>query len=72
MAYDDPNLLNDVQTFDNQFGLLGFNADGHILKIVNQSGQAGPLPGQDPTGSWENEEAMDVEWAQVIAPWREH
>ena len=48
------------------------------LKIYNQSGKnisariAQPggngVPAVDPTGGWEGEEALDVEWAHAIAP----
>ena len=39
--------------------------------MLNQNGQATSLPATDPTGAadnWENEEALDVEWAHAIAP----
>jgi hypothetical protein len=75
-AYDDPALLNssaanfassDLHKFDAQFGL----ADPPSFVKLNQSGGT-TLPGVDPAGpgitSWEGEEALDVEWAHVVAP----
>jgi hypothetical protein len=61
-AYNDPNLANDLQVFDQQFGLP--NA---ALSVFNQIGGT-YLPETDPTGMWEAEEALDVEWAHAMAP----
>lgn len=77
-AYDNPNLVNstsssfstsDLAKFDAQFGL----ADPPSFKKLNQNGGT-TLPGTDPAGAgnangtWELEEALDVEWAHAIAP----
>jgi hypothetical protein len=75
-AYDDPNILDAVDAFDSQFGLT---ADGQTLyqqygpasafvTVLNQSGQTDNLPAADPSGGWEEEEALDVEWAHALAP----
>jgi autotransporter-associated beta strand protein len=60
----DPNFsTSDLHVFDQQFGLpdppsfLKLAADGSIN-----------YPGTDPSGSWETEESLDVEWAHAIAP----
>jgi hypothetical protein len=63
-AYDDPNLAADLQTFDAQFGL----PDPPSFTQINQNGGSGSTVGVDPTGGWEIEEALDVEWAHAIAP----
>ncbi len=80
-AYDQPGFLNstdpnwstsDLAQFDAQFGL----PDPPSFTKVNQNGSTSNLPGTDPSGptsqsgsgSWELEEALDVEWAHVIAP----
>ncbi len=86
VAYDDPNIFQDVDSFDQQFGLSNsvptlydeYGAASSFLTVMNQDGQASPLPGQDqgdptatppvPPGVWEGEEIMDVEWAHAIAP----
>ena len=61
-AYDDPNIQVDLNVFSSQFGL----APTTITK-VNQSGGS-TVPAADPTGGWELETALDVEWAHAIAP----
>ena len=71
--YDDPNALSDVNAFSAYYGLPQFGgAGGPTFKKVNQSGQASPLPGTDPSGpstsDWELEESLDIEWAHVMAP----
>jgi subtilase family serine protease len=61
-AYDDPNIQNDLNVFDSQFGLPNI-----AVTRVNQSGGTS-YPSADPTGGWETEEALDVEWAHAVAP----
>ena len=61
-AYNDPNIQSDLNTFDSQFGLPATT----VLR-VNESGGAS-YPSSDPTGGWELEESLDVEWAHAIAP----
>ncbi|HWE39804.1 MAG TPA: choice-of-anchor Q domain-containing protein, partial [Isosphaeraceae bacterium] len=77
-AYDDPAFLNsidpnfkssDLAVFDQQFGL----PDPPSFTKVNQTGGT-TLPGTDPngagfpSGTWEMEEALDIEWAHAMAP----
>jgi subtilase family serine protease len=61
-AYNDPNIGNDLHQFDQQFGLPDPN-----LNVTQQliNGQPPPV---DPTGGWEMEQALDVEWAHAMAP----
>ncbi len=71
-AYDDPTVQTDLQTFDKSFGL----PDVTVAKVNENGGTS--LPGVDPNkpgtlgwylyGDWEEEEALDVEWAHAIAP----
>lgn len=45
-----------------------YNQTGtNITSTISTSGQNG-VPSEDPTGGWEDEEALDVEWAHAIAP----
>ncbi len=61
-AYDDPNIANDLNTFDTQFGLPSCTtANGCFTKATPQGLPAGN------TG-WALEESLDVEWAHAIAP----
>jgi hypothetical protein len=57
--YYDPNTQNDVNVFDSQFNLPAPNL------IIDKLPSATTT---DPTGNWENEESIDVEWAHAIAP----
>ncbi len=63
-AYNDPNALGDLEAFDAHFGL----ANPPSFTQMNQSGQTTSLPGTDPTGGWEVEESLDIEWAHALAP----
>jgi subtilase family serine protease len=59
-AYDDPNAAADLATFSTQFGLPP--AD---LTVVFSTGTR---PALDPSGGWELEESLDIEWAHAMAP----
>jgi hypothetical protein len=61
-AYDDPNIANDLHRFDLQFQL----PDPTFIKINQNGGTV--FPPTDPTGGWEGEIALDVEWSHAIAP----
>jgi hypothetical protein len=79
-AYNDPNIVQALDTFDTQFGLTSigptlyqqYGPASSFLTVLNQYGQATSLPTTDPNGpgtdNWEVEEALDVEWAHAIAP----
>jgi len=59
-AYDDPNAAGDLALFSSIFGLPP--AD---LTVVYASGSQ---PALDPTGGWELEESLDIEYAHAMAP----
>lgn len=59
-AFHSPTALADLQTFSTQFGLKAPN-----LTVVFASGTK---PAQDPTGGWELEAALDLQWAHAMAP----
>ncbi len=61
-AYNDPDIQSDLNTFDTEFGVASTT-----IKVVNQTGGS-TLPSADPTGGWEVEESLDVEWAHAMAP----
>ena len=81
-AYGDPEIDASLDAFDRQFSLTTsgptlyqeFGAASSFLTVLNEYGQAAPLPSTDPTGpggdNWETEEALDVEWAHATAPGR--
>ncbi len=75
--YDDPNLVDsssanfgtsDLAKFDRAFGL----ADPPSFTKYNEDGQTTNLPDTGPIApgrdSYQTDEALDVEWAHVIAP----
>jgi hypothetical protein len=80
-TYNDPNIFSDADMFDQQFGASSdssqtlyqqFGPTSSFLKEFNQAGQqinpshtSVPI---DPTGGWEFEESLDVEYAHAIAP----
>lgn len=59
-AYDDPNAVADLNAFSAQFGLKA-----PVFKVIYASGTQ---PAVDPTGGWELEESLDIEWAHAMAP----
>jgi subtilase family serine protease len=61
-AYDDPTAAADLQTFSTQFGIPYLASD---FEVVYASGTKPPL---DPSGGWEIEEALDIEYAHAMAP----
>ncbi len=60
-AYNQPNILSNLQTFDLTYGL----AAPPSFTVVNQSGGS-TLPAADQ--GWGLEESLDVEWAHAMAP----
>ena len=64
-AYNNPNIISDLSGFDAYFGL----SDPPSFSVLNEFGGTN-LPGKDPfgKGGWSVEEALDVEWAHVMAP----
>jgi len=78
-AYDYPTAYHDLQTFDAAFGLSDlqlYSASGNTgpyFRRVAQDGSANypptdPAGAGNPQGTWEVEEALDIEWAHSIAP----
>jgi subtilase family serine protease len=59
--YDDPDIASDLSAFDRAFGLPN-------PPSFNKYTQSGWTPAADPTGNWEAQEALAVEWAHAIAP----
>lgn len=60
-AYNDPNVVSDLQTFDTQFGLPTCN-DTNGCFTKNTQG----TPATD--SGWAMEISLDVQWAHSIAP----
>jgi hypothetical protein len=62
-AYNDPNIIADLDHFDEQYGLPAETASS--FRVVNQAGQASPLPTNDTTG-WSGEESLDVDTVRGV------
>jgi len=61
-AYDDPNAAADLRAFSAQFGLPFSREKFHVVYA------SGAVPPVDPTGGWEMEESLDIEYAHAMAP----
>ncbi len=61
-AYDDPNAAADLAFFSSQFGLPFSSSKFQVVYA------GGSVPPQDPTGGWELEEALDIEYSHAMAP----
>ena len=59
-AYNDPNLLSDLATFDSKYGLAAPS-----IKVVSESGGS---PTASNNADWGLETSLDVEWAHAVAP----
>jgi hypothetical protein len=59
-AFDDPTAAADLAAFSNQFDL----PPGRLTVVYAQ----GTQPALDPTGGFELEESLDIEWAHAMAP----
>ena len=80
-AYDDPKLVSstsagyatsDLHNFDAYYGLPDFGGSGPAFTKLDENGGTN-YPSTQPGGSnWEQEEALDVEWAHAIAPHGQH
>jgi len=79
-ACNDPTIVHDVDAFDQQFGVAAtgstlyqqYGAAASFLTVYDQNGHvinpgATSVP-VDPSGGWEGEEALDIEWAHAMAP----
>ena len=64
-AYNDPNINADLQTFDSHYGLPTCSEGNGCLRVVNQNGNATPLPVNDVSG-WSVEETLDVETVHSV------
>ena len=66
-AYSTPHLAHDLAVYRRQYGLPPCTTASGCLRIVNQKGQASPLPPADPTG-WGVEETLDVSMVSAACP----
>lgn len=74
-AYDDPNAYSDLQTFSAQFGVTAVTPSTFRVVYAPLGGAtpgacsgAPSQPATDPTGGWELEESLDIEYSHSMAP----
>ena len=61
-AYDNPTVAGDLAYFSDQMGIPFSPSQFQIVYAT------GSQPAVDDTGGWEQEAALDVEWAHAMAP----
>lgn len=74
-AYDDPNAYSDLQFFSSQFGVAAISPSTFQVVFAPFGGAtpgsctgSATRPPVDPTGGWEIEESLDIEWSHAMAP----
>ena len=68
-AFHDDMAATDLAFFSTQFGLPAPVFQQHYAQPGSScSNTEGPTPPADPTGGWEVEESLDVQWAHAMAP----
>lgn len=66
-AFSTPHLASDLAFYRKRYGLPPCATASGCLKIVNQQGEASPLPKPDPAG-WGVEETLDVAMVSAACP----
>jgi subtilase family serine protease len=68
-AYDDPNAASDLESFSSQFAVPFTPSQFQVVWAMTAGSSCFPsgVP-VDPTGGWEFEESLDVQWAHAMAP----
>jgi MYXO-CTERM domain-containing protein len=68
-AYGYPNLESDLAAYRSHYGLPACSVASGCLTILNETGQATPLPGPPPTtDDWTIETALDVDMISAACP----
>jgi carboxypeptidase family protein len=67
-AYNDPDAAADLATYRAQYGLPACTAASGCFRVVNQKGQASPLPADAGTTGWDEEESLDVDMVSAVCP----
>ena len=65
-AYNNPDLVRNLASYRRHFRLPACSTRSGCLRIVNQSGRAGPLPAAN--RSWGLEESLDLDMVSAICP----
>jgi hypothetical protein len=65
-AYNDPNITSDLATYRSDWGLPACGSG--CFSVVNEEGEASPLPANAGSTGWDVEESLDVEMVSAICP----
>lgn len=65
-AFNDPNAARDLARYRAHYHLPPCSTTSGCLKIVNEHGQKGPLPGAK--ANWAVEESLDLDMVSAICP----
>jgi hypothetical protein len=67
-AYNDPDIAADLATFRSQYGLPACTTASGCFRVVNENGQASPLPPDAGATGWDLEESLDVDAVSSACP----
>jgi subtilase family serine protease/N-acetylneuraminic acid mutarotase len=67
-AYNDPDIASDLSTYRAQYGLPACTTASGCFQVVNQDGQASPLPPNAGSTGWDVEESLDVDMVSAACP----
>ena len=67
-AYNDPDAAADLATYRAQYGLPGCTEATGCFRVVNEEGQASPLPADAGSSGWDVEESLDVDMVSAVCP----
>lgn len=65
-AFNDPNAASDLATYRSAAGLPACGTG--CFSVVNQNGQASPMPASASTSGWDVEESLDIDMVSAICP----
>lgn len=67
-AYNDPDAAADLAAFRSEYGLPACTTASGCLQVVNENGQASPLPPDAGSSGWDLEESLDVDAVSSACP----
>src|SRR5262249_39502310 len=69
-AYHDPNIINDLKTFDKAFGISDKDGQGNFALSVTYLTTSGQVTATPPANRAASSQgiSLDVEWAHALAP----
>ncbi len=67
-AFSTPKIAQDLAAYRQQYGLPACTTASGCFQVVNQKGEAGPLPTSGVPFGWDVETALDVEMVSAACP----